>query len=301
MGESEFGFPSGTGCQRGEATPSKASDYETTNQLNPENFNIGDTKMTTKKYATVTHLGHLKGTMTSVTQDAAKFTETLSALRANADKQRALMVDQFAKHFDEKQMEPYRKQYAEWHKRFIKETEPQRMEALSDLNEARESLSEFASQNLTDPMRLASGHGIGTESQYRIQRSLETAQPATLAMLARKASVEKDKDLGAVLVSIWSNTPRKERSYDAEKMADAIWGEEAQLARTICQNINMAFDDAMNAEREFNGTKTSPTEKLRQGLAYKGMERNRPAPETAPARKSSIQLIADGMESEVAA
>src|SRR5688572_15598411 len=113
--------------------------------------------MATKKYATVTHLAHLKGTMTSVTQDLEKFTQTLAKLRASAEKQRTLMVDQFAQHFGEKEMEPYKKQYAEWHKRFLRETEPQRIEALSDLNAARESLSEFASQNLTDPIRLASG------------------------------------------------------------------------------------------------------------------------------------------------
>lgn len=250
------------------------------------------------KYATVTNLAHLKGTMATVTQDAAKFTQKLADLRGHAEKQKVLMVDQFAPHFTDKEMEPYRKQYTEWHKRYIRETEAQRLEILADLNKARESLSEFASQNLTDPVRLASGHGIGTESRYRIERSLESAQPATLAMLARKASVEKDKDLGAVLVSIWSSMPRNERSYDADKMAEAIWGEEAQLARAICQSINQAFDVAMNEERQFNGTKTSPVEKLRQGLTYEGMKQVQNDP--APVRKSSVDLIADGLESEAA-
>ena len=68
------------------------------------------------------------------------------------------------------------------------------------------------------------------------------------------------------------------------------------MAQNICREINKAFDSAMNEERSFNGTRTSPTEKLRQGLAYKDMKNPQEPSGRAPGRKSSVDLIAEGLE-----
>ena len=248
------------------------------------------------KYATVTNSKHLKAVLDSVRNDAASFTQKLEALRATANKQKEIMVDNIVAQISELDAASYHKQYADWQKRFVTETEPQRLEILRELNSAREALSEFASQNLTDSKRLSSGYGIGTEERYRVEQSLSKAQPATLAMLARKASVEKDKTLCAVLASISDSLPRKERSFDAEKMCESVFGEDALAAREMCNEINKAFEVAMAQERAFNGSKTSSTEKIRIGLTYPDIVLPKESSQPAPGHKTSVQMIADGLD-----
>jgi hypothetical protein len=188
----------------------------------------------------------------------------------------------------------YDNEFSAFQKELRKVSDAERWEVLRDLQGLYESTA-YARENLGDPRKLATAHGLGEEKRSRLEASLASMGSAALASLAKKAEVTGDKDLAAALVAINDTLPAKERPFSSQGIAEKLFGEEAAQARDLAKEINHGLQAAMTVNREFEGTKISAFQKLSNGINFDGqlVPSDKPAPVTG--KRSSTQLISDGL------
>ncbi len=253
--------------------------------------------MENEKRVIATSLAQLKGIAEGATKASTTFSQKIKALNAEVARKRGEIDANIASAGPERKAMAealYSGEFNDWIRDYRKSTEAERYTTLKELNAANEQVA-YARVNLTDARKLASGFALGDERRSRIEQSLATAGPASLQMLAAKAAAENDQILASVLVGINDSLPRNERSFQSSELAEAVFGTEAKAAKDFVTTIDRSLAAAMVQNREFDGFKQSPFSKLAAGMKFEGtlVPKEKSAP--APARKTSIERISEGL------
>lgn len=250
------------------------------------------------KRLTPSNIEELKSIHKAATEAATKFNARLKVLnlkviakKAEIDKHLEL-IDPSVRKSSEAH---FAAELATFQKELRKASDAERWETLRDLQGLYESTS-YARENLGDPRKLATAHGLGEEKRSRLEASLASMGPAAMASLARKAEVTQDRDLAAALIAANDLGPAKERSFSSQGLAEKLFGDDAKAVRDLAKEINHGLQSAMTVNREFEGTKISAFQKLSNGINFDGqlVPTEKPAP-AAGGKRSSTQLISDGL------
>ena len=253
--------------------------------------------MSNEKRVIATSLAQLKGIAEGAAKASVTFTQKIKALNAEVTKKRgeiAANIELAGPERKAKAEAHYTAEFNDWIRDYRKSTENERYSTLKELNAANEQVA-YARQNLTDPRRLATAHGLGTEVRSRLESSLATMGIASLASLAAKAKAEKDTDLGAALIQVNDGLPRNERPFQSSEMAEHLWGHAARAAKDFVTTVERSLASAMVQNREFDGFKQSPFSKLAAGMKFEGTLVPKEMSAPAPVRKTSIERISEGL------
>lgn len=251
--------------------------------------------MTNDKRPIPSNIKDLDDAHVKATEAGKKFAARLKGLNAMVDAKKVEMDSLLA------QIEPsvrkasevhYNNEFSNFQKEIRRASDKERWDTLRELQGLYE-LTAYARENLGDPRKLATAHGLGEEKRSRLEASLASMGPAALASLAKKAEVTQDRDLGSAIIAIVDTMPARERPISAQSLAEKLFGDEAKAVRDLVTGMNRELQSAMTVNRAFEGTKIAGHQKIKNGLDFDGQLV--PTEKSVPAtgKRSSTQLISD--------
>jgi hypothetical protein len=183
-----------------------------------------------------------------------------------------------------------------------KETEESRWAAMREVQALTADLS-TAKSLFSNPLRLATIHGLGGEARARYLAELQNARPATIGTYAEMALAQGDKDLAAALISKLDGMSKEERAglkITASDLAAAVWGKEAAEMSDLLSKTDAWSAEDLAAIRETDGQKVTPVSRISHGLTHGEESR---LPQTvyggmpgADRRRDLLQSLSDALK-----
>ena len=245
-----------------------------------------------------TDIKSLKAIVEGAVASGAKFKAKIIALREVQAGQKVKLVDSILEQLGPQErigMAPaLNKVYSDWNRTFLKENDAARYTELQWLTAALEALS-YARDTLSNPIKLASIYGLGTEARSRISAEIQGAGPATLRTLAETAELTGDMALAAALIAENDKRNRPDRGFVSQELAAKVWAEPVAQAKQLCEAMDIEHRKAIKLNRFIEGKPGTAFELLEEGLTFgeAGLSEKKEAPEKKP--MSNQEKILNGL------
>jgi len=121
------------------------------------------------------------------------------------------------------------------------------------------------------PVMLLGRTALGDAKRTQYQMQLDGAGPKELEAAARQAIMGNDTVLAAAICTVIDRRPRDRRPFPAAEFAERIVGPVWQRVNTKLKGVQVAFQTAINANREFVRGRADPLSNLSNALARKAV------------------------------
>lgn len=118
------------------------------------------------------------------------------------------------------------------------------------------------------PIALATSHQVGSEERGRFLAEYSGLGPAALARAAARAKLTGNKVEAAALITVNDRSPRADRGFSSQDLANFVFGEDSKRANVMIDSIKRAFANSMARNRTLEGKPLTPTESIRHALNH---------------------------------
>lgn len=153
-------------------------------------------------------------------------------------------------------------------------TVEERNELLTELRQARQTLN-LVRTTWSSPLAILMRSTLGSEKRAIYNRNLEAEGPTALANAMSEAVATGDKELAAACCSRFDsigNEGQKLVRFSKDDVAEVIAGDDWNKAQEALGLADYAIASGELAEKEINGLKIAPTEKIKVGMIRDELE-----------------------------
>lgn len=118
------------------------------------------------------------------------------------------------------------------------------------------------------PIALSTSTGIGSEERGRYLAEYQGLGKAALMRAADRVKLIGNKVEAAALISMNDRSPRSDRGFSSQELAESIFGEDSRKAFEAINKIEHAFANSMARNRTLESKPLSPTESIVHGLRF---------------------------------
>lgn len=122
-----------------------------------------------------------------------------------------------------------------------------------------------------NPVMLLGRTALGDTKRTHYQQQLEGAGPKELEAVARQAIMGNDAVLAAAICTVIDRRPRDRRPFPPADFAERVIGPIWKQVNTKLKSVKVAFQTAINANREFVRGRADPLSNLSNALAKRAI------------------------------
>lgn len=152
----------------------------------------------------------------------------------------------------------------------VRSSEPERADMLRQLKALADEAEQVAALHAS-PVQFLGRFALGDSRRLNIQQTLAEAGPTELESAARQAIMTNDLPMAAAVVTVVDRRPKDRRPFSAADFAARVVGiVHADILRKL-KAVDVAFQSAFAAEREFVRGKPDPHTNIALALARQGL------------------------------
>lgn len=152
----------------------------------------------------------------------------------------------------------------------VENSEKERTEMLRTMKAYADEAAAIQALNQS-PIMLLGRTALGDTKRTQYQQQLEGAGPKELETAARQAIMSNDVVLAAAIATVVDRRPRDRRPFPVSEFAERVIGPTWKRVHTKLEAVQVSFQTAINANREFVRGRADPVSNLSNALAKKAI------------------------------